>query len=231
MDASGVHDLLVGLQRDHAHGESPGGRLARACSDLVAVDSAGVVLIDHHGNASPLGVSNEAAGAIEDLQFTLGEGPAFDAHTGGRAVLEPSLDATLENRWPAFAPAAVDAGYLGAFGFPLRMGAAKFGALDLYQDRRGDLGRDQLTDAISMSEIVTRAVIAVQADADMGALAADLDDADLRAQVHQAAGMAAAQLDIPVTDALVRLRAHAYAEGRPINEIALDVVERRLRLE
>ena len=113
----------------------------------------------------------------------------------------------------------------------MRMGAARFGALDLYRDRRGDLGRDQLTDAISMSEIVTRAVIAVQADADMGALAADLDDADLRAQVHQAAGMIAAQLDIPVTDALVRLRAHAYAQGRPVNEVALDVVERRLRLE
>ncbi len=82
----------------------------------VAVDSAGVVLIHHHGKASPLGVSNEAAGAVEDLQFTLGEGPAFDAHTGGRAVLEPSLDATLDDRWPAFAPAAVEAGYLGASG-------------------------------------------------------------------------------------------------------------------
>src|SRR4029453_10508950 len=76
MDATGVHDLLVGAPRAHAHGESPGGRLARACSDLVAVDSAGVVLIDHHGNASPLGVSSDAAGAVEDLQFTLGEGPA-----------------------------------------------------------------------------------------------------------------------------------------------------------
>ena len=231
MEASSVLELLAGLRHDHEQGTNPGVRLALACADLTAVSGAGIVLIDHQRNASPLGVSDDATGVVEDLQFTLGEGPAFDAHNSGRAVLEPNLDASADDRWGAFAPAAVDAGYLAVFGFPLRIGVAKFGALDLYQEQRGDLGRDQLTDAISMSELVTRAVIAVQADADSGALAADLDGSDLRAQVHQAAGMIARQLDLPVGDALVRLRAHAYAEGRSINDVALDVVERRLRLE
>jgi hypothetical protein len=231
MDAANVRELLVGLQRDHERGESPGLRLANACVELVSVGGAGIVLMDHLGNGSPLGLSDNATGVVEDLQFTLGEGPGIDAHSGGRPVLEPSLDDTVDARWPAFAPAAVDIGFLGAFGFPLRMGAVHLGALDLYEHRRGDLRREQLTDAISMAEIVTRAVVAVQAGADPGALGADLLEVDLRVQVHQAAGMISRQLDLPIADALVRLRAHAYAIGRSINEIALDVVERRLRFE
>jgi hypothetical protein len=231
MEPASVLELLVGLERDHDQGESPGLRLANACVDLVAVGGAGIMLMDHGGNGSSLGLSDLATGLVEDLQFTLGEGPGIDAHGDGLPVLEPSLDAMSDDRWPAFAPAAVDVGFLGAFGFPLHMGTVRLGALDLYQHRRGDLRGEQLSDALSMAEIVTRAVVAAQGGANRGALSVDFLDVDLRAQVHQAAGMLSRQLDLPIADALVRLRAHAYAQGRPINEVALDVVERRLRLD
>jgi len=81
-----------------------------------------------------------------------------------------------------------------------------------------------------MADIVTRALIDVQAGADLGALAGDFANTDFRAQVHQAAGMLSDQLEIRIADALVRLRAHAYADGRPVNDVANDVVARRLRL-
>jgi hypothetical protein len=38
------------------------------------------------------------------------------------------------------------------------------------------------------------------------------------------------QLGVSVADALVRLRAHAYAEARPLSDVAGDVVAGRLRL-
>ena len=231
MEATRVLELLRGLQLDHKNGEGSGVRLARACVELVAVTGAGIVLMDHDGNASPLGLSDDATGVVEDQQFTLGEGPGIDAHERGRPVLEPRLDKTVDDRWPVFAPAAVDAGFLGVFAFPLRIGAIRFGALDLYQDVGGDLGRDQLADAKSMADIVTRAVIAAQADADPGLLADDLEGAGVQTRVHQAAGMISGQLDVHIVDALVRLRAHAYAVGQPVDEVARNVVERRLRFE
>jgi hypothetical protein len=43
--------------------------------------------------------------------------------------------------------------------------------------------------------------------------------------------MLVAQLEIHPADALVRLRAHAYATGRSATEVARDIVDRRLRLE
>jgi hypothetical protein len=42
--------------------------------------------------------------------------------------------------------------------------------------------------------------------------------------------MISVQLDVSLAEASVRLRAHAYADGRPLAEVARDVVERRLCL-
>jgi hypothetical protein len=53
----------------------------------------------------------------------------------------------------------------------------------------------------------------------------------LRAGVHQAAGMVSEQLDIAIGDALARLRAYAYAADRPIDDVARDVVDHRLRID
>jgi hypothetical protein len=52
-----------------------------------------------------------------------------------------------------------------------------------------------------------------------------------RVEVSQATGMLVAQLGIEPTEALVRLRAHAYATGRAATDVARDILDRRLRLE
>jgi hypothetical protein len=49
-----------------------------------------------------------------------------------------------------------------------------------------------------------------------------------RAVVHQAAGMISVQLDVSLHVALARLRAHGYSTGRPLLEVATDVVDRRV---
>ena len=43
--------------------------------------------------------------------------------------------------------------------------------------------------------------------------------------------MLVAQLGVDPTEALVRLRAHAYATGRSATDVACDILDRRLRLE
>jgi hypothetical protein len=231
MDAADLRALGSGLRADHERGDSPGARLCGACVDLIAVGGAGIMLMDEHGNGTPFGVSDGVTRVVEDLQFTLGEGPGIDSHALDRPILEPQLGEGPAPRWPAFAPAAVDAGVRAAFGFPLHVGAIRLGALDLYHHRPGALDRSQVADAVTLAEFITRAVIAMQANADPGELVAEMaNPRDLRTEVHQASGMTSEQLGVSLGDALVRLRAFAYAEGRPIDEVARDVVTRQLRL-
>jgi hypothetical protein len=85
---------------------------------------------------------------------------------------------------------------------------------------------------VSLAHVVTRKMLDLQAGADPGGLANDLTLPDtLRASVHQASGMLSARFDIGVDEALFRLRAYAYAAERPINDVAQDVVARRLNIE
>ena len=50
-----------------------------------------------------------------------------------------------------------------------------------------------------------------------------------RTEVSQATGMLVAQLGVEPAEALVRLRAHAYATNRSATEVARDILDRRLR--
>lgn len=232
METAELVKLLAGLEHDHDNGESPGSRLCHAAAQQVGVSGAAIMLMGDIGHGSSLGHSDDVVRAVEDLQFTLGEGPGIDAHTIGRPVLEPNLSHPSSSRWPTFAPAAVSEGVCGAFGFPLRMGAVRLGALDLYSVRPAMLGADQVADALVLANVVTQTLVGMQADAAPDSLPDEIDPTEnLRAQVHQASGMLSKQLEITITDALVRLRAYAYAQGRPINDVAGDVVTRDLHIE
>ena len=49
--------------------------------------------------------------------------------------------------------------------------------------------------------------------------------------LYQAQGMVMVQLGVRLGEAMARLRAHAFAENRPLGEVAADVVARRLALQ
>lgn len=232
MEREVLQQLLDGLAGDRKAGRDSGMRLVNACVDVVEVTGAGIMLMVGDEQRGSLGGSDAAIRTVEELQFTLGEGPCVDTCRTGRPVLEPHLADPERARWPEFSGPAVGAGVQAIFGFPLQIGAVRIGALDLYLDRPGGLRPQQLTDALVMADVIAHAVLEIQAAAEPGALAWELHEGiRLRMVVHQASGMLSVQLDLSVGDALSRLRAYAYAESRPINDVAQEIVERRLRIE
>ncbi len=62
-------------------------------------------------------------------------------------------------------------------------------------------------------------------------LAWGLEVDDYRAVVHQATGMISAQLDCPMSEALVRLRGRAFSREQPIDLVAAEVVTGDLRFD
>jgi hypothetical protein len=207
-------------------------RLCEVCARISLMSGAGIMLMSGDMPMGSVCTTNAVSALMEELQYTLGEGPCVDAYHHERAVLEPDLAHPATPRWPAFAPLAVDAGALAVFGFPLQIGGARLGALNLYRDRSGPLTDDQHADALVLAGVAARTVLAMQAQAAPGSLSTELEaGADLRLVVHQAAGMVAAQLEVSLAESLVRLRAHAFTNARSISEVAEDIVDRRLRLE
>lgn len=176
--------------------------------------------------------SNDVSALVEELQFSLGEGPCLDAFHRALPVLEPDLAHPKEIRWSAFSPPAVAAGVGAIFGFPMQVGAIRLGALNFYRDRPGILTNEQHADALIMADVATRAIVSMQLPAPHGQVAKELEaGSTIRYIVHQASGMIAAQLDVTMEEALIRLRARAFADGRPLSELSQDVVDRRLRFD
>lgn len=176
--------------------------------------------------------TDEVSALIEELQYTLGEGPCVDAFNHDRPVLEPDLAYPAQRRWSAFSVPAVAAGVRAVFGFPLQVGAARLGALNLYRNESGPMSDEQHADALVMADVSAAAVLMMQAEAPPGKLASELEaGSDFRYVVHQASGMVAAQLDISIAQAIVRLRGYSFANERPLPEVARDVVARRLRFD
>ena len=197
---------------------------------MTATSGAGIMLFDDDVSRGSLCTTDSVSVLVEDLQFTLGEGPSIDACRWGRPVLEPDLAAPATSRWIAFAPPALAAGVRAIFGFPIRVGAAGLGAVSLYRDRPGPLTDDQHADALVLADLAAEIILLMQADATPGELSTELAaGASFNHVVHQASGMVSAQLDVSVDHALVRLRAHAFATGAPLTDVARRVVMRTLR--
>jgi hypothetical protein len=203
--------------------------LCRAAVLRLGVDGASVTAVSGLVAHEPVFASDQASARLEESQFTMGEGPGTDDFRPGSPMLIPELGAVAA-RWPGFVPAAIAAGARAVFSFPLQAGAIHVGVLSLYRARPGPLQAEELADGLVFADIALQLLL----DASSGITGLpDYQPLDgvpgVRAEVHQATGMISAQLGVSLEEAFVRLRAHAFASGAALGEVAGDVVRRRLR--
>jgi len=104
----------------------------------------------------------------------------------------------------------------------------------LYRKRPGPLSEEQLADALVFTSIaLTLTLRQSRPETDETPLLEQSPSPDGlsrgHVEVYQATGMIAAQLDTGLEEALVRLRAHAFAHDMSVTDAARLVVERRLR--
>jgi GAF domain-containing protein len=206
--------------------------LCEVATEVSDTSGAGIMLNLDGEDRGTLFSSDPISALIEELQFRLGEGPCIDAHSLGRPVLEPDLVHPVVPRWMHFTPRAVDGGARALFGFPLRVGAIRLGALNLYRASAGSLSDDEHADSLVVAGMIARTILSMQTGVTTGELSTQLESsANLRLAVHQASGMVSVQLDTTIADALLRMRAHAFRHDLTIDEVAAQVVDRRLRFD
>lgn len=205
-----------------------------ACADMLGLDGLGLLLAPGGEKAELVQSFGERTVALEDLQQVQGQGPSLDAAHHGALILLPDVADTTAfatDRWLGL-PGAIEAlGVRAVFAFPLRIGVIALGALTGHRVRPGPMSTDQLTDAFRLAGTISQIAIATAAQAQLPS-APLLDEPGLHfAEVHQATGMLADQLDTDCDHALIRLRGYAFSQNRPLLDVARDVLARRLRLD
>lgn len=205
-------------------------RLCEVVSGELQLLAVSVILLTGPGTETPVAYSADGHGSLDRLHLDLGEGPVIDSFQSGRPVLESDLGSAL-GRWPGYSQSAAEAGVGATFAFPLSIGAVRLGVLVLYSAPARALTGEERSECLIYADLATELLLdAARADTGHG-LAPSLESLlDLRTEVYQAQGMVMADLGVDLAEALSRLRAAAFAEGRSLNDLAADVVAGRRRL-
>jgi hypothetical protein len=225
-----VTRALLAIVSDDGDERGLAQRICQACVEGLDVDGAAISLLTASISRETLWATDPVADRLEDLQFTLNEGACMEAATTGSPVLVPDLHESTETaRWPMFAAAVAEQTSVRAlFALPMQWGVVNLGVLDLYRVLPGSLSDNQRRDALSAAEAAALMLLGQRTDPGNGADGWLDQESGHRAEIHQATGMVLTQLGINATDALARLRAHAFVEQRLLIDVARDVVDRRL---
>ncbi|WIB61910.1 GAF and ANTAR domain-containing protein [Curtobacterium sp. MCLR17_007] len=206
------------------------------CAPFLAafpVDSVAISTLGDPLGSETVGASDDSAARWDEIQLDLGEGPCWEALDRGAPVLVPDLQDTETVRWP-LALHALRATQLGAvFAFPMHVGPIPVGAVDLFGRASVSLRPSVVEDAVTMTGLVARHVLhralvrterAEEGTWNTGSSSGRYS----RREVHQASGMIAAQTGAGAADSLLLLRAFAHTAGRPVLELAADVIAGRV---
>ncbi|WP_189859549.1 GAF and ANTAR domain-containing protein [Streptomyces poonensis] len=201
--------------------------MAEALCVGLPVDAVSMSLLTHTPDRQLLHATNADAMRLEELQFELQEGPCLTASASGRPVAVEDLHGTV-TRWPLFGSVARERlPTVGSiYAFPLLEGEVSFGSANLLRYAAGPLGRR--TEAAARLAVRAVALVLLTGRPTPVGQSGSLAETHWQ-RTHQAAGVLAQQLGIGVDEALARLRAEAFGAGRPLPELAEDILTRYLR--
>jgi ANTAR domain len=220
-----------------ARGAAAADRLCQACVELLAVDGAAISLVLDGNPTGTFGCNDPTSRELDELQFTLGEGPGLDAVAQAAPILVSDLSDAAERRWPAYTAAMLRADIAAVYTLPVAVANMPAGCLTLFRVRPGSLDPAELAGSLVVAEFAALPLLDVMSEAADAAVTEPGSNAwaELgvlsRVEVNQATGVLVAQLDIEPPDALVRLRAYAFAHDMSASDVARDVIEHRLRLD
>ena len=237
MPLSDLRSALHAAVDDGTRGVSAADRLCAVCVDLLEVDGAAISLVLTGAVQGTFGSSGDLSRKLDEFQFTFGEGPCLEAVSNSRAVLVPDLRDPSEQRWPAYAGAVLESGVRAVFALPVEVGSSAVGALDLFRSDAGPLTGNGLAGGLLAAKFASMPLLDLMSgNLDISNPSGESRGVDqlaslARVEVYQATGMLMGQLNIGSAEALMRLRAHAFAHGMTASAVAWAIIERQLELD
>ena len=223
--------ILTRLAADDGTGATT--RLCAVCAEITEMSGAGIMLLADDRPQGSVCTTDEVSAQIEELQYTLGEGPCVDAHRHHAPVARAG-------------PGQPGRGALGGVlaAQPSRRGRGRCSGSPSPSAMSGSAPSTCIATGPARSPPINMPTpwwwprlrrarsSRCRPTLSPAQLGAELEaGGNFRFVVHQAAGMVAVQLGVSVDEALVRIRAHAFSNDETVVDVAEDVIARRLRFD
>ncbi len=192
--------------------------------ELLDVAAAGLVLANGAGQLNVMASTSAPVELLETLQMTTGSGPCVECYITGEVQSITDVTGRVE-RWPQFAPQALQAGFRSVHAVPMRLGERVIGALNLFRTQPGRLAESDRRSAQALADVATVGILQVLAAGETAALNRKLEDAlASRDIIEQAKGMLAEAAGLEMDDAFTALRDMARQEGIALTAVARSMV-------
>ena len=199
-------------------------------AELVQSEAAGLCLADGDGRLQFMAASDETTELLELFQVQTDEGPCQDCFHSGTAVVNADLT-QAGDRWPRFAPRAVESGYRSVHAIPLRLRQSTVGALNLFNGDAGRLEPEEVDVVQALADVATIGLLQERALRRAEVLSEQLQSAlDSRVVIEQAKGAVAQLHSVSIDEAFQLMRGYARRNRTRLLEVAQAVVDDPTRL-
>jgi GAF domain len=203
--------------------------LMTAVAEALNASGTALTLFGSDGTQTPAAASDPATRTAQHLEFTLGQGPAHTTLQLRRPVT--AAGDQMHETWPVYGPAVARLGIRAVAAVPVVTAGATLGALTVFDPPMASNPDLESFRAAADTLAASLALGLASADAEeLESWPPILKQAGQWAVVNQAAGMVSVQCHCTITDALALIRAHAFAENQPVDQVAAAIIDRTLRL-
>ena len=194
-----------------------------ANSALAAAESTSITLVrgDRAWTAAHTG---QLALDADELQYVEGYGPCMDAGRTGLTMYVP--DMREEDRWPTYAPRAVERGVRSSLSVPLPFQGSTIGALNNYSSAVDAFSDSDIQTAQHITSFIGTAVMNADAHAGATASAEQMRSAlESRKVIDMALGIIIARRHCTPDEAFRILSTASQNHNRKLRELAASLVE------
>ncbi|MDN3352274.1 GAF and ANTAR domain-containing protein [Actinomadura sp. DC4] len=199
--------------------------LTERCAELLEVDAAGILLTDQRDHLQLVAASTLQVEQLELFQLQSERGPCLDCFTTGEPVACPDLRAAPQ-RWPEFAAAAAETGFVAVHALPMRLRERVIGALNLFSARPDGLNPATTALCQAFADVATIGILAERSTREQQVLSQQLQSAlNTRIIIEQAKGLLAERRGLSMDESFTALRGYARSHNRKLTEVALALIE------
>ncbi len=200
--------------------------LTEQCTELLDVAAAGLLLGDPLQQLRLLAATSKQARDLELFQVQADQGPCVECYLTGQPVSIADVRAEA-GRWPQFASAVHDAGFLSVHATPMRAAGLVLGALGLFGDRPGALSDADLLVAQTLAHIASVAILQERPPTPSTVLPQLRTVLASRVAIEQAKGFLRERLNVSVDEAFTLMRAYARNNGEHLSDVARRLITER----